>query len=148
MVHIQGISILAALLLLGAVPLALAHGDESNESGMGGMGAEMAHLTSASSVAALNSSTVEQQSYFTYQSYGGLMLAHIALMIVAWFFVLPIGEYIQILACFNCPLTFHRRSAQRRSFETCPHYPAIIPRTTQLGSVVGNYSQQQGSRSL
>ena len=111
MVYTQGFSNLAALLFLGAVPLALAHGDESNESGMGGMGAKMAHLTSASSVAALNSSTVEQQSYFTYQRHGGLMLAHIALMIVAWFFVLPIGEYIQILACFNCLLTLHRCSS-------------------------------------
>ena len=148
MVHTQGFSILAALLLLGAVPLALAHGDESNESGMGGMGAEMAHLASASSVAALNSSTVEQQSYFTYQRYGGLMLAHIALMIVAWFFVLPIGEYFQILACFNCLLTFYRCSAQCRSFETCFYHSAIVSRTPQLGSVVGNYSQQQGSRSL
>lgn len=148
MVYIQGFSNLAALLLLGAVPLALAHGDESNESGMGGMGAKMAHLTSASSIAALNSSTVEQQSYFTYQKHGGLMLAHIALMIVAWFFVLPIGEYIQILACFNCLLTLHRCSAQCRTFETCPHHSVIIPRTTQLGSVVGNCSQQQGSRSL
>ena len=148
MVYTQGFSNLAALLLLGAVPLALAHGDESNESGMGGMGAKMAQLTSTSSVAALNSSTVDQQSYFTYQKHGGLMLAHIALMIVAWFFVLPIGEYIQILVCFNCPLTLHRCSAQCRSFETCPHHSAIVPRTTQLGSVVGNCSQQQGSRSL
>ena len=93
MVNTQGYSNLATLLLLGAVPLALAHGDESNESGVGGTGPNMAHLTSASSVAALNSSTVEQQSYFSYQSHGGLMLAHIALMIVAWFFILPISEY-------------------------------------------------------
>ena len=100
MVNTQGLSHLAALLLLGAVPLALAHGDESNESEMGGMGPKMAHLTSGSSVAALNSSTVEQQSYFSYQSHGGLMLAHIALMIAAWFFVLPIGEYTRILACW------------------------------------------------
>ena len=148
MVYTQGLSNFAGLLLLGAVPLALAHGDESNESGMDGMGAEMAHLTSASSVAALNSSTVDQQSYFTYQKHGGLMLAHIALMVVAWFFVLPIGEYIQILASSNCTLTLHRCSAQCRSFETCPHHSAIVPRPTQLGSVVGNCSQQQGSRPL
>lgn len=148
MVHTQGFSNLAALLLLGAVPLALAHGDESNESGMGGMGPKMAHLTSTSSVAALNSSTVDQQSYFTYQKHGGLMLAHIALMIVAWFLVLPIGEYIQILACFNCPLTMHRCSAQCRSIEARPHHSAVIPRITQLGFVVGNCSQQQGSRSI
>ena len=99
MVNIQGFSNLAALLLLGAVPLALAHGDESDESGMSGTGAKMAHLTSASLVAAWNSSKVEQQSYFTYPNHGGLMLAHIGLMIVAWFFVLPIGEYTYILAC-------------------------------------------------
>lgn len=93
MVNTQAFSNLAALLLLGAVPLALAHGDESYESGMGGKGPKMAHLTSASSVVALNSSAVEQQSYFAYPSHSGLMLAHIALMIVAWFFVLPIGEH-------------------------------------------------------
>ena len=93
MVNTQGFSKLVPLLLLGGVPLALAHGDESDKSGMGGMGPKMAHLTSSSSIAALNSSTVEQQSYFTYPSHGGLMLAHIGLMIVAWFFVLPIGEY-------------------------------------------------------
>lgn len=148
MVNTQGFSNLAALLLLEAVPFALAHGDESDESGMGGIGAKMAHLTSASSVAALNSSTVEQQSYFTYPSHGGLMLAHIGLMVVAWFFVLPIGESTWILACCDCPLIFHRCSAQCRSFENCPHRSAIVPRTTQLGSVVGNGPQQQGSRSL
>lgn len=88
MVNTQGFSNLAALLLLGALPLALAHEDESDEGG-----ANLAHLTSTTSVAALNSSTVEQQSYFAYSSHGGLMLAHIGLMIVAWFFVLPIGDY-------------------------------------------------------
>ena len=31
------------------------------------------------------------QSYFTYGSHSGLVLAHIAFMTLGWFFVLPIG---------------------------------------------------------
>ena len=94
MVHTQGVIHFAALFLLGVVPLALSHEDESLESGTGSMGFNMAHLTSTPSAAALNSSVAEQQSYFTFPGYGGLMLAHIAIMVIAWFFILPIGESV------------------------------------------------------
>lgn len=44
----------------------------------------------ASATAAMSSAPVAQ-TYFTYSGLSGLMLAHVGLMTVAWFFVLPIG---------------------------------------------------------
>ena len=99
MIHTQGLTKLTVLFLLGALPLALAHGHESHDGEMEGMGApKTAHLASSHSmsVAAMNSSSAAPQSYFTYPNYGGLMLAHIVLMTIAWFFFLPISECIQV----------------------------------------------------
>ena len=111
MIHPQGLTKLTVLFLLGALPLALAHGHESHDGEMEGMGApKMAHLASSDSMsaAAMNSSSAApQQSYFTYPNYGGLMLAHIVLMTIAWFFILPISECIQVTSlgpkCTNTP---------------------------------------------
>ena len=95
MVHTYGLTRLTALLLLGAVPLALSHGHGSHDGEMEGMGVpKTAHLITSNSTltVTMNSSTVAPQSYFTYPNHGGLMLAHIVLMIIAWVFTLPISE--------------------------------------------------------
>ena len=81
--------------MLGAVPLALSHGHGSDDGEMEGMGvSKTAHFTTSNSTLAvsMNLSTVAPQSYSTYPNYGGLMLAHIVLMTIAWFFILPISE--------------------------------------------------------
>lgn len=62
---------------------------------MDGMGQSVVHASFTSSVvasAAANAPSTSPGNYFTYPEYGGLILAHILLMTIAWFFVLPIGE--------------------------------------------------------
>lgn len=43
---------------------------------------------------AMNSSVVLSQSYFAYPEGSGLLTAHIILMVIAWFFILPTGKII------------------------------------------------------
>ncbi|KAI4187124.1 MAG: hypothetical protein L6R41_003030 [Letrouitia leprolyta] len=50
----------------------------------------------ASATASMSSEPVPE-TYFTYSGLSSLMLAHVGLMLAAWFFVLPIGS-------FKCPL--------------------------------------------
>lgn len=83
MVHAVGFPHLAVLALLSAQSV-YGHGGEAEHGDM------LGHHSMPSTVAApLANSTA---SYFTYPEHGKLILAHIALMTVAWFFVLPIGE--------------------------------------------------------
>lgn len=93
MVHTKRLLYIAALSLLHVLPFALSHGDDHGN-GPADMqaGMEMAkaqHLNSSTQL-----TSVPEQSYFAYPEYGGLMLAHIGLMTIAWFFILPIGEII------------------------------------------------------
>ena len=78
---------------------------------MEAMTAPMAANTSHSdplAVAAMNTSMAPPQSYFAYPYHSGLMLAHIMLMTVAWFFVLPISECTEISMCSSSELTPQR----------------------------------------
>jgi hypothetical protein len=43
--------------------------------------------------AADNVSSSDPTSYFAYQEHVGSIIAHIGLMVLAWFFVLPLGKY-------------------------------------------------------
>ena len=96
MVHIRSSILLVALYLAGIVPRVLSHGhDEGGDDAMS-MGALVTHTMSTSSAmpsASMVAAPDSPESYFAYPKFGGLMLAHIALMTVAWFFVLPIGRY-------------------------------------------------------
>jgi hypothetical protein len=57
------------------------------------------HSHEAASMANMNLSGIVshggeyEQSYFTYEGYSGWLMAHIILMVAAWFFVLPISTH-------------------------------------------------------
>lgn len=82
-----------AAFLLASVATALAHGDDAHSHGMD-MDMDMGHGHT------MNTSSPEQMqpaehgpmSYFAYGKYTGWIVAHIALMVVAWCFVLPAGK--------------------------------------------------------
>lgn len=97
MVQTTGLTSVAALSLLELIPPALSHGHDGLGSTVADAGATtMSHVNSSTSFT-VNS----PQSYFAYQEHGGFVLAHIGLMIVAWFFILPIGECVSpaVSAC-------------------------------------------------
>ena len=85
MVHIPSFRYSAALALYSALPKVFAHGHDT-PAGLG------AALNATSAPADMTSSHAPPQSYFSYPDYSSLLLAHIALMTIAWCFVLPIGE--------------------------------------------------------
>ncbi|KAL8717004.1 MAG: hypothetical protein Q9225_005721 [Loekoesia sp. 1 TL-2023] len=91
----------AAFSLLAHTGITFAHGhDDHGESAMD-LGASMTAASTSvpsampSATAAMSSAPVSQ-TYFTYSGFSGLMLAHIGLMTIAWFFVLPIAIMLSI----------------------------------------------------
>lgn len=92
MVQTRALLLFAFWSLLGAIPSAFAHGDDHH----GSETASMEDAMSSPGAAAMASSTSlpGPESYFTHHEMSGYMLGHIALMVVAWFFILPIGERI------------------------------------------------------
>lgn len=81
------ITIAAGLLSLASI--ALAHGDdEHNGMDMGDMNKPEGHSEQSSSKEINN---YDAPSYYGLDSYRNLILAHIVLMVAAWFFILPIG---------------------------------------------------------
>ena len=89
-----------AAVFVASLATALAHGDdESMEMGMDMNGSMNMH-GSISAVHATATTTAEPQSdgpmsYFAYGKHSSTILAHIALMVVGWCFVLPAGKKIQ-----------------------------------------------------
>lgn len=85
-------SVSSALLLLAALPLVLAHGDEHEHSGMAmEMGSTHGNMTTGATVAA---TSAVPNNYFRYPEFAGWMYAHIALMTIAWAIILPIGKHL------------------------------------------------------
>lgn len=80
----------SALLLLAALPLVAAHGDEHEHSGMA-MNMGSAHINMTSAATAEVPSAVPH-NYFRYSGFAGWMYAHIVLMTIAWAVVLPVGK--------------------------------------------------------
>jgi hypothetical protein len=80
----------SGILLLAALPLVAAHGDEHEHSGMV-MNMGSIHLNTTSSTAAAVTQAVPH-NYFRYPGFAGWMYAHIALMVIAWAVVLPVGK--------------------------------------------------------
>ena len=79
--------------LLGLLPLALVHGHDSHADDSMGMGMSGGASTIPTvSNFTLNSMKSLQPNYFSHAEFSGLMLAHIVVMIIAWFFILPIGK--------------------------------------------------------
>lgn len=85
-----------ALSLLEALTLTAAHGHDSYATGAEGSGpSEVAQNSlppNSTAAAVMISLSASPSSYFSYAPYSGLMLAHILLMTIAWFFILPVGE--------------------------------------------------------
>jgi len=79
--------------LAGLLPLAVAHlhhGENNHTVGVGGFTASAAPpFSTGSSVSATPAS---EPSYFTDAAYPGLLITHVALMVSAWLFMLPIGR--------------------------------------------------------
>lgn len=90
MVHTSSLRFISATLLLATNSVVLAHGHDDHF----GKTENMAPAPNSLPAATMNSSSASPQSYFAYPTLGGLMLGHIVLMIIAWFFVLPIGKHI------------------------------------------------------
>lgn len=80
----------AALALLAALPPTVAHDDGGHMTNPLELDASL--LTPALELLAKNSSVALPQSYFTSPQGSRLLTAHITLMLIAWFFILPIGK--------------------------------------------------------
>ena len=87
MIRTTNPSHIAAFLLLTLVPRALSHGD-SHDFVVAGVGAPKTLYVNSST----NGSKMQEESYFAYPDHGGLMIGHVALMVVAWMLVLPMGK--------------------------------------------------------
>lgn len=75
--------------VLGIVPLAVAHG--AHEAGADAMEMDMGMAHGADEPKAESKSY--PPTYFALADHVGIMYAHIGVMVLAWIFVLPIGEY-------------------------------------------------------
>jgi hypothetical protein len=81
----------SAVLLLAALPLVAAHGDEHAHSGMTmDMGSTHINMTTAATAATISPDV--SHNYFRYPGFAGWMYAHIILMTIAWAVVLPLGK--------------------------------------------------------
>jgi len=74
-----------AALLLCALPLVAAHDDEPMDNMNMGKSS-----TSTSAATSTPQATGMASNYFTYPEHTGLIYAHIAFMVIAWLFILPI----------------------------------------------------------
>jgi len=86
------------LILLSIASIALAHGHDENEA-MDMAGGEMSHTEASRPIisAISNSTDPGPPSYFRPTEHSGLMLAHIVLMSIGWIFILPLGEFSDVL---------------------------------------------------
>ena len=94
MVQRNSFTLFTALALLGLLSLAFAHGHDSHvgDSTDMAMSGGAAHMAFASN-GTMKPTALVRSSYFSHSEFSGLMLAHIAFMTIAWFFILPIGEH-------------------------------------------------------
>lgn len=102
--HIHSLRALSAGAVLHLLHLAvsLPHGDDH---GLMGMGVDMqsdktAHSmpSAAGGTAAANDADHGPMSYFVFDKHASAIIAHIVLMVLAWFFILPVGTYHPALA--------------------------------------------------
>lgn len=138
-----------AVLLLASIASALAHGDDHEMD----MNMDMDHMDMGASHenAQPENGDDSPMSYFAYGQYTGWIVAHIALMVVAWCFVLPTGMASAPFASRQVAhqkLTHSSYYVERR---TVPHGAAVaihFPRG-ERGRFVRRYClQQPNSRSL
>lgn len=90
MVHRAHLITIAALVLLGLSSPTLAHEHGDHMANPLELEASSSHPTTHMN--GMTSSVASPQSYFAYPEHSGLLGAHVILMVIAWFFILPIGE--------------------------------------------------------
>lgn len=87
---------ITVLVLLEVLPGVLAHGHDDHAGKSMDMGApDMVHSAPSPGVrpsTIADSPINSPESYFAHSQLAGLMLAHVVIMIIAWFFILPIGK--------------------------------------------------------
>lgn len=97
------IKLLALVAVLGALPSVLAHGDD-HEGGMD-MDMDMGSASNADAPPEIGPEPESMATYFSFPDHKTTIYAHIALMIVGWVFVLPLGESCPP-RCLAAPLLF------------------------------------------
>jgi hypothetical protein len=85
-------TVLYSAALLALAPIVLAHGHDE-DSDMGGMGMAMSSSDSPMSTPSptMTADIEQPMSYFSYPDHKAWIWSHIAVMIVAWCFIAPIG---------------------------------------------------------
>lgn len=85
-------SLIFVAALLALAPLALSHGDDNDTS----MGMDMPNspLATPAATPTMTANLTSELSYFSYPDNKAWIWAHIALMIIAWCFIAPIGKKI------------------------------------------------------
>ncbi|OJD23903.1 hypothetical protein ACJ73_04745 [Blastomyces percursus] len=96
----------ALWLLLFLAVAVLAHGDDAahgdtdvgmgHGSGGGGAHSSNGHGNSTPSSSPSSSNSSSPMSYFAYQKHAGSIIGHVVLMVIAWFFILPIGVMLSV----------------------------------------------------
>jgi hypothetical protein len=84
--HVAPIIAASAALLLCAFPLVTAHDDHESMDHMDG---EKMNPSTPTGTPTPQASAMAS-SYFSYSEHVGLILAHVAFMVIGWFFVLPV----------------------------------------------------------
>ena len=85
-------------LVLAITPLFLvsavtAHGgDGAHSTDVATSWSEMAHTTFSATARPTNVDLFDQPSYSGLSQHSGMLLAHVVLMVLAWMFVLPLGQ--------------------------------------------------------
>ena len=74
------------IILLGSLPLVLAKGGSHDEGQMNG------HETEHPGLDKPDDDSQYPPTYFSYPEHVGMIYAHIALMTLAWAFILPVGK--------------------------------------------------------
>lgn len=146
MVHTTSLRLIGATLLLTSTTVVLAHGHDNHA----GETTDMGPLPSPMSAASMNSSSALPQSYFAYPAMGGLLLGHIVLMTLAWFFVLPIGEPIVLYGNHfsSANHSIFRRNAECCAVSPCSSYSDIFLSVVHPWSVAWDCLQRQNPRPI
>lgn len=101
MVHTSNSRLIGVTLLLATLSVVLAHDHDGHAGDHADEPANVESAPNSVSAASMTSGGASPQSYFTYPALRGLMLGHIVLMTIAWFFVLPIGKHISMQRLFS-----------------------------------------------
>lgn len=89
--HIVSRAAFAAAFLLASLATALPHGDD--EAMDMDMGMSMTSTAPTATTTTAKTHTDAAMSYFAYSKHSGTIMAHIALMVLGWCFVLPAGKW-------------------------------------------------------